>query len=207
MGVELDPPLAESDKKKRNQRFASVRRGYDPTQVDDFLMTIASRIEALETEMHQEPISAEATPQGTDPAEVLPRPAAENGSEGYTQRIARLGAVGEREIERMLAEAKAEAPTIVAEARSEADRIMKDAQSEARRSVEEARAFLTQVDVDARGMLSGVTERRRQMIEELRKMQEHLVSVAQELDLVVNPIGPDADVPGGSTTVENGAGS
>jgi len=205
MGAELDPPLAESVKKERSPRFATVRRGYDRAEVDDFLIAIASRIEALETELQHERVTAEVSPQGTDLAQALPPSPAGDAPERYTERIARLGAVAECEVERMRAETKAEAATILAEGRSEADRIRSDAEGGAKRSIEEARAFLTQVEVDAGRMLSGVAERRRQNLEELQKMQEHLLSVARDLDLVLNPVGPDADVPGTSTGVEPGA--
>jgi len=115
MGTEVDPPLVEVIEKRPGQRFASVRRGVNPAQVDAFLVKIASRIDALETELHQEP--AEVSPEGEDVARV-PAPApAEDTSDGYTERIARLGDVGEREVKRMLAEAKAEAATIVSEAK------------------------------------------------------------------------------------------
>ncbi len=197
MGAELDPQLVESDKTERSRRFATVRRGYDPSAVDDFLKEVASNIEALETELHKDPATAGVAPEGTDPAQVLSSGVGDT-PEPYMQRIARLGAAAEREIERMLAETKAEAATIIAEAKSEADRIRIDAEGGAGRSVEEARAFLTQVEEDAGRMLSGVVERRGQMIQELQKMQEQLLSVTKDLDRVLNP-GSDADVPGSST--------
>jgi DivIVA domain-containing protein len=158
-----------------DQRFSSVRRGYDPEQVDAFLVAIASNIEALEAELQR--------------LRVTPPSSAEVAPEGPMKRSARLIEVGEREIERMLGEAKTEAATTVSEARSEADRVTNDARDTARRSVDEARAFLSQVEGDAAKMLSDVAERRRQMMGELQKMQEHLVSVARDLDLVLNPEG------------------
>ena len=39
MGAELHPPLTENDT-KRSRRFASVRRGYDPSEVDEFLTSL-----------------------------------------------------------------------------------------------------------------------------------------------------------------------
>ena len=114
MGPEVDPPLVEVIEKRPGQRFASVRRGVNPAQVDAFLVKIASRIDALETELHQEP--AEVSPEGEDL--IVPHSPAEDAAEGYTERIARLGmVVGVREVKRMLAEAKAEAATIVSEAK------------------------------------------------------------------------------------------
>jgi len=197
MGAALYAPLDENVKRKRSLRFRSVRRGFDPTEVEGFLITIASRIEALDTRLRQERVTVE----------VLAPPPAGDASNGFTKRIARLDVVGVREIKRMLEEAKEEAATIVSEARSEADRVTRDAQDGARRSVDETRAFLTQVEGDAGRMLSDVAERRRQLVEEFRNMHGHLLSVAQELNLVVNPVGRDADVPESATSVVTGAGS
>jgi len=179
MGAELHGPL-ESNKNTPSRRFASVRRGYDPSEVDDFLTSIATRIEALETAM------LDRAAERLDRAD--PASSAEDGSDdGYTERMARLGMVGVREVENMLAEAKVEAAAIVAEARSEADRIKVDAQIEARGSVAEARSFLTKVEQDAAMALSGIQDRRRQMTDELRRTQEHLLSVAQELHDMLKP--------------------
>jgi cell division septum initiation protein DivIVA len=210
MGLELDPSLVESvTKKKRGQRFASVRHGLDTNGVDDFLVTIASRIEALEAELHEVRATVEDPSRAADLEQALPPPPAlvEEVPDHAIGRIARLGVVGEREISRMLGDAKAEAATIVAEARSEADRIRADAQAGARRSVEEARAFIGQMQADAGMMLSDVAEQRRTVRAELLRMQRHLVNVANDLDLVLKPARPETDAPGGSKALETGAGS
>jgi cell division septum initiation protein DivIVA len=207
MGSELDPSLIQSVmKKKRGQRFAFVRHGVDTKQVDDFLSTIVSRIEALESELRDVRATVGDQPQAADLERApSPPPAALEGAPDHAAgSIARLGAVGEREIGRMLEEARAEAATIVAEARSEADRIMADAQAAARRSVEEARVSMGQVQADAGMMLSDVAEQRRSMTEELLRMQQQLLSVANELDLVLKP---DADAPRSSKALETDAGS
>ena len=208
MGIELEPSLVESvKKKKRGRRFASVRHGLDTNGVDDFLVAIASRIEALESELRE----ARATVGITIPAggsEEAPPPApVEEVPDHAIGRIARLGVVGEREISRMLGEAKAEAATIVAEARSEADRIRADAQAEARRSVDEARMYIGQMQADAGTLLSNVAEQRRAVTAELLRMQQHLANVANDLDLVLKPVRSQTDAPGGSKALENGAGS
>jgi len=209
MGLELDPSLIESvTKKKRGERFASVRHGLNTQQVDDFLGSIVSRIEALESELHQLRATVEDPPQAADLEQAPPPPApVDEVPDHVTERIARLGAVGEREIGRMLGEAKAEAATIVAEAGSEADRIKADAQAGARRSVEEARVFIGQMQADAGMMLSGVAEQRRSVRAELLRMQQHLARVANDLDLVLKPVKPDPDAPAGSKALETGAGS
>lgn len=209
MGLELDPSLIESvTKKKRGERFASVRHGLETKQVDDFLGTIVSRIEALESELHEVRATVEDPPQAADLEQAPSPPPApvEEVPDHVIERIARLGVVGEREISRMVEEAKAEAATIVAEARSEADRIRADAQAGARRSVEEAQVSIGQVQADAGMMLSDVAEQRRSVRAELLRMRQHLVNVANDLDLVLKPVSPETDAPGGSKALETGDG-
>jgi DivIVA domain-containing protein len=198
MGAEPDPALVESVKKEPGQRFASVRRGYDRAEVDDFLVALASKIEALETALQHERVIADVRPQGVDPANAPSSSPAGQPLDRHAERISRLGVVVEREVEKMRAETKAEAATILAEGRSEADRIRSDAEGGAKRSIEEARAFLIQVEEEAGRMLSGVAERRRQINAELQKMQEHLLGVARDLDLMLDPVRPEADGPGTS---------
>ena len=67
MGTELDPSLIKSvTKKKRGERFASVRHGLNTKQVDDFLGAIVSRIEALESELHEVRATVEDPSQAAD---------------------------------------------------------------------------------------------------------------------------------------------
>lgn len=206
MSVELDPPLVEIVKRKKGERFASVRRGYDSAQVDALLSAIVSRIEALEMELQQSRVTADVPRMGEDPARVSP-PSSSSGAEANTEHMDRLSSVALRELQRMVADAKTEAATIVSVAAGEVDRITGDAQGAARRSVDEARAFLIEVEEDARRTLSDVAERRRQMTEGLRKMQEHLVSVAQDLDIVLDAVEPDTELPAGSARIQTSPGS
>jgi hypothetical protein len=60
-------------------------------------------------------------------------------------------------------------------------------------------------------MLSDVAEQRRSMTEELLRMQQQLLRVANGLGMVlkpvkpVKPVKPDADAPGGSKALETDA--
>ena len=111
MGAEIDPSTEE----KEQRRFATVKRGYDRAQVDAFLVSIASSIDALEAELRE----FRATPSSA-PTEA---------PHGTAERIEKLGDDAEREVEEMLEEARAEAAAIVAEAGDQADRITRDAQA------------------------------------------------------------------------------
>ena len=162
MGSEPDPPPAGSGEKVRHQYFSWARRGFDPTEVREFLATVASAIETLETELRQA------------------RAAGDFGR--LEERFARLIAVAEREAETTLEEAKAEAATIVSEAMSETESIRSATQSEARRAAEESRVFLEKAKEESGRTLSDLAEQRRQMNEKLRQTQERLLGVAQDLE-------------------------
>jgi cell division septum initiation protein DivIVA len=194
MGAELEPPLVEILEKDQGRRFRRVRHGSDREQVDAFLVAIASSIEALETELDRSRARPQIPSGGEDL--VAPPPPAKEPSEGSTERIEKLAAAVERDIERMLEDAKTQAATTVSEAREEADRITSDARDAARQSIDEARSFLMHTERDAEEMQSGAAERRRQMMQELLKMRELLVSVAQALEVVRETIGPEPG-PGG----------
>ena len=180
MGAEQpEPSLAEIVKKRTGTRFETARRGYAPSQVDVFLVSIVSTIDDLERQLRE--LQAPAEDAGQDSG-------AGDASSSST-RIARLVEVGEREVEQMREEANAEAAKIRADAQTEANRITREARDEATRAVDEVQAFLDQVDEDTRRIPAEAEERRRQMIEETRAMQERLLSVADALDDVLDAKG------------------
>jgi len=49
--TELDLPLLPSSDKIRRREFATVRRGYDPEQVREFLSKVADQVEKLEEQV------------------------------------------------------------------------------------------------------------------------------------------------------------
>jgi cell division septum initiation protein DivIVA len=179
MVAEPEPPLAEIIKKRHGTMFETSRRGYAPSQVDVFLASVATGINAREQELRElrSPADDAAEESGTD------------GASDSSTRIARLVEVGEREVEQMREEANAEAAKIRSDAQREADRITREARNEATKAVDEVQAFLDQVDEDARRIPAAAEERRRQMIEETRTMQELLLGIAKALDSLLDTKG------------------
>ena len=113
--------------------FGSVRRGYDPSEVDAFLAQVASTIQILEAR------SRDAARDDT----------LDDVTDRLAERFARIVALQEHEVETLLTEAHAEAARMVAEAEREAERIRRDARDAAERSVEDADAFREQAAVEA----------------------------------------------------------
>src|SRR5436309_1466835 len=141
MKNDLDLPLLPSAEQIRRREFATVRRGYDPDQVRDYLQSVASQVEALERELRERkmaPSPASApSPRETLAAkisETQSQPAAPPPVGGYEQLAKRFAGVletADKEATAAVAAAQAEATKIVEEARAEADRIQVDAQSRA----------------------------------------------------------------------------
>jgi V/A-type H+/Na+-transporting ATPase subunit G/H len=159
-------------------KFGSVRRGFDPMEVDAFLTEVASNIRTLEARSRQA-------------ARVVP----EDDDDRLAERFARILAVQEQETETLLTEAHVEASEMVAEAKRDADRIRSAAQDEAERSIAEADAFRDRATEEAEDVRSEVVERRRDMIEELPRIQARLLTFLEEIEAALGAIGTD---PGGT---------
>ena len=134
MTNDLDLPLLPSAEQIRRREFATVRRGYDPDQVREYLQGVAGQVETLERELRgprketkaqgsatpggppAPPVAAgqvmtPATPVATTPAPTMPSPAApaQDPYEVIAKRFAGVLATADKEATAALAEAKAEA--------------------------------------------------------------------------------------------------
>ena len=107
-------------------RVRSVRRGYDPDQVRDYLMQIADQIENLEEELRRSEVAPEARPRRAGAGAARPRVARSPTGFGDLVSAPRTTRRGDRRGGRGV-----ESRTILNESRAEADRIRVDAQSRA----------------------------------------------------------------------------
>ena len=129
---DLDLPLLPSAEQIRRREFASVRRGYDPEQVRDYLIQVAAQVETMEREMRGGVDQLPARPPGIGAlAEIADEPDAGDVSENPYERVARRFAVvfetADAEAEEILSKARDEATRALTEARAEADRVRLDA--------------------------------------------------------------------------------
>jgi DivIVA domain-containing protein len=152
--------------------FGSVRRGYDPKEVDAFLNQVASNMRILEARSRQ--AAGEASGDGAD---LLP------------ERFAKLLAVQEREVETLLTDAHMEAATMVAEAKREADRIRSVGRVVAERSVVEARALLERAAEEVDRLRSDLAERRQQFIQRFPEIQHSVLTFLQDVEVMLDSIG------------------
>ncbi len=188
--TELDLPLLPSAGQIRRREFATIRRGYDPDQVREYLRDVASQVETLEGELRESRIEAQNATVASDPV-VVPEPEqpdTEPQPDPYEQLAEHLSGLmrsADGEAERIVQEAQDEATRMMTEARTEADRIRLDAQARAEEARTEGAQFLTQAKVEADKVLSGLASRREGLVEQLQTMQSRLLGVAKELETAI----------------------
>ncbi|HEV8564707.1 MAG TPA: DivIVA domain-containing protein [Actinomycetota bacterium] len=178
--TELDLPLLPSADQIRRREFATIRRGYDPEQVREYLLMISRQVEILERELREARLHAAASPEVVS----VPEPA-EDPYERLAKRIADVLRSSDEQAERILEDARAEAALTVSEARSEADRIRVDAQSRAEEARHAGGEVLKNAEAEAERVLSTLSARRETLVEQLQLMQSKLIGAAQELETAI----------------------
>jgi cell division initiation protein len=193
MATDIDVPFLPSAAQIRRREFASVRRGYDPDQVRDYLSQVAEQVEMLEQEVRETKLQ----PAGPAPAAATGRTEAVSAGDPYerlAKRLATLLATADQEAERILEEARADAARMVDEARSDADRIRVDAQARAEEARQQGNELLERAKQEADRVLLGLSERRETLVQHLQDMQTRLVGVAKELEVAIEDPGADEAV-------------
>lgn len=186
----LDLPVLASAEQIRRREFATVRRGYDPDQVRDYLESVATQVATLEQELREAKLSVETaapTPPPPPPAAPKVDPYDELG-----KRIAGLIATADLEAIRLVDEAKTESSRILQEARTDGDRIRTDAQAQAEQVRQRASEALAAAQAQADATLTGLAERREALVTQLQSMQARLLNVAKELDVTLGDGGASA---------------
>jgi cell division initiation protein len=183
MATDIDVPFLPSAAQIRRREFASVRRGYDPDQVRDYLAQVAEQVEMLEQEVREtklQPAPGSGARGATTPADAGVDP-----YERLSKRLATLLATADQEAERILEEARADAARMLDEARSDADRIRVDAQARAEEARQQGNELLERAKQEADRVLLGLSERRETLVQHLQDMQTRLVGVAKELEVAI----------------------
>src|SRR6476660_1155403 len=138
--------MALSPQRIRDTEFKSVRRGYDPGEVDTFVDEVATALEAAQNEATAMEARARAavarlqelSREGGEAAEAPPDTVKVHVDEAET--ISRTLLLAQRTADATVAEAQAEADGLARTARGEADRLVADARSAANTMIEEAKA-------------------------------------------------------------------
>jgi cell division initiation protein len=195
---DLDLPLLPSADQIRRRKFATVRRGYDPDQVDDYLKQVAEQVEALETDLRDErlatarqaPAAAMSAEQSPVAMAAAPAVSMEDENAAYdriSKRFATVLRAADEEAQKLIEQARAESTKLVDDARAEADRIRVDAQANAEQSKTTSDAELRRAREEADRVLGGLEQRRESLLGQMHEMQSRLLAVAQNLEI------PDSD--------------
>jgi cell division initiation protein len=193
MATDIDVPFLPSAAQIRRREFASVRRGYDPDQVRDYLAQVAEQVEMLEQEAREAKLQPGARSRAEAPDREAAAPPSEDPYERLAKRLTTLLATADKEAEGILAEARADAARMIDEARSDADRIRVDAQARAEEARQQGNELLERAKQEADRVLLGLSERRETLVQHLQDMQTRLVGVAKELEVAIED--PDVSSP------------
>jgi DivIVA domain-containing protein len=191
--TELDLPLLPSAEQIRRREFATIRRGYDPEQVRDYLRQVSTQVETLEQELRDARLEAGSGPRTSEPMvlpESEPRP---DAYEELADRLADLIRAADEQAQRLIDEAHEEATRMVSEARTDADRIRVDAQARAEEARTKGSEFLQEARAKADQVLSSLASRRENLVDQLQQMQTRLVGVAEELESALGTHRSGAD--------------
>jgi len=199
MKGDLDLPLLPSAEQIRKREFATVRRGYDPDQVREYLKAMAGQVEALERELRdQKRTPPEPSPGETLAAKVTAGAAADPvPPDAYAEVAKRFAGVlesADKEARAAVSAANEEAAKIVDDARAEADRITLDAQSRAESAKQEGSDTLANAKAEADRVLGSLAERRESLVAQMHDMQSRLLSVAKDIESSIEAAPSDGDV-------------
>lgn len=176
----------------RSTGFRTVKKGYDPSEVDAFKEQVASAVEvsqnqatAMEARARAavaklQEISQQVGGKGEQqPAAAAPAPApavavATSGS-GDTEMISRTLLLAQRTADATVADAKTEAETILGQARDEAGRVLDGARAMATKTVEDAKG-------DARRAADDERVRAENEVQSLLARRDFLLSDVDHLE-------------------------
>jgi DivIVA domain-containing protein len=179
--TELDLPVLMAAEQIRRREFVTIRRGYDPDQVRDYLDQLADQVDLMASMIREARLDAETalragTSPKTDPYEQLAR------------RVASVIREADDVAERTRSEASRDAERSLEQARADADRIRLDAQTHAEHTREEVERSVQEAREQADRTIAGLATRREALVGQLSTMQERLLGVARDLeDAIVMP--------------------
>jgi DivIVA domain-containing protein len=189
---DLDLPLLPSAEQIRRRKFATVKRGYDPDQVHEYLNQVAIQVETLETDLRDERMGASsrageavaaAPPKAAAPAPPAAAASTEAAYEQLSKRFATVLKAADAESQALIDKARAESTKLLEDARIEADKIRVDAQANAEEARTKSAAELERAREEADRVLGGLEARREAMLTQMHDMQSRLLNVAAELEV------------------------
>jgi DivIVA domain-containing protein len=159
-------------------RFTTVLRGFDPDQVRDYILRLAARIEALETEL-------EDTRAQRDTARKHYGTARDDAYNELGQRMADVLRMADHQADKIRREADEEAKQRVSQSKQLATQIEREADERAERLRAEGEAGLQRARVERDELLGGLTATRDLALADLTATRDHLNGIIERLDIAM----------------------
>ena len=161
-------------------RFDTVRRGFAPDQVADYLKWVATSVLHLETRLEETRTELFEARRERDDAIAQLASSRRDPYEDVSGRVTELVRSFDQQVGQLQREAEAEAERVLSDVRTDSDRILARAHEEAERTVTEAREEADRVKTEAREE----AERRRAEAESLERdtriRAEHIITQAHD---------------------------
>lgn len=165
--------------------FRTVRKGYDPDEVEAFLARAAAALEAAQQQATAMEARARAAVSRLQEATAA-QPVVEAAAPAAAPTEVRVGPDEAETISRTLLLAQRTADTAVAEARAEAERIAAAARAEAESTLDSTREMSAKLLADAKDAARKLTEEEREAalneVESLKARREFLVGDVDQLE-------------------------
>lgn len=159
----------------RERVFDTVKRGYEPSQVLEYLSKVADRVQALEEQVRQlDSELAVARKERDEALESNPLPGVD-AHEIISARMTEMMMTLEKEAERLAGETTAESERVLLESKTEARRLRLKAKTDAERTLKEARK-------EADRLASDLVAARASMHDALQAVSRQLLEVVTELE-------------------------
>jgi DivIVA domain-containing protein len=196
--TELDVPVLFSSDQIRRREFVTIRRGYDPHQVRDYLDQLADQVEVMASMLREARLEADAALRELAQPKVDPY-------ERLAKRVATVIREADEIAERVQVESRRQAERMLEEARADADRIRSHAKAKDEQARDTAERSLRLAKEHADRTLSGLSTRRNRLVGELAQMRDRLLGVASDLEAtIVMPEIAEADTDEDSDGTEAG---
>ena len=166
--------------------FDTVRRGFAPDQVAEYMQRVATLVLSLEARLSEMTSELLETKRERDDARAaLEASAARDPNGGVSDRVTELVQSFDHEVSALLRDAEVEAERLQSDVRMEADRILAHAREEAKRVLGDADAEAERILADARMLERESQIRAGRLIlearEEADQAESHLATVRERM--------------------------
>jgi len=158
--------------------FATVLRGYDPEQVQDYIMRLVARTESLEDEL-------EEARGERDSARRRYQMAKDDAYNQLGARMADFIRLADQQAEKIRREAEDESKQQLAEAHKLAQQIRREAEEEAERLMVQAEEALQHAQAERDQVLIGLAHSRDVALGDLAAARDHLSGIVMQLEVAM----------------------